>query len=54
MRNLISSVEQTLNQLLKLNYKPQLFNDAIAAAIAYRLNPTDVGDQIMDELEALS
>ncbi len=31
----------------------QLFNDAIEAAIAYKMNPTDVSDQIMYELETL-
>lgn len=34
-------------------YGPQLFNDAISAAITYRINPTDLSDQIIDELEAL-
>ncbi|EFX70795.1 hypothetical protein DAPPUDRAFT_60871 [Daphnia pulex] len=31
----------------------KLFNDAINAAVTYRINPTDLSDQIMDELEAL-
>ncbi|XP_032796054.1 rab-like protein 2A isoform X1 [Daphnia magna] len=41
-------------KFLRFSYELQLFNDAINAAIAYRLNPTDVSDQIMDELETLN
>ena len=31
----------------------KMFREAIASAVRYRKNPTDVGDQILDELESI-
>ena len=33
--------------------KFQMFNDAIAKATEYKKNPTDIDDQILDELERM-
>ena len=44
-------VTEQRNEQLQLLF--QMFNDAIAKATEYKKNPTDIEDQILDELERM-